>query len=280
MTRPALRPGQDRDALIAAARADGVDTDPGADLDGSTLRVGWENVVLDTPDGWIVRFPRDEDVALDREVALLARLAGRLPVPIPRVVRTGRTSRFMVYRRLDGAPLDPTAFEVAPPLVRDRVAADLARFLAAMHSAVTADEIAELGVPPVADDAFRSLDPRALPKQLQDRYAAVRADFDRRLRSGRHRVLLHNDFHAGNLVLDAPLGRLAGVWDFSCVSTGDPSLDFRYLCSHPELATRTASAYAARTGLEIDLGLASSALTLEGVSDALEEGRDPAPHLR
>ncbi len=214
-------------------------------------------------------------------MALLAGLAGRLPVPIPQVVRTGRTSRFMVYRRLDGAALDPDAFELAPPLVRDRVAADLARFLAAMHRALSADEIAELGVPTVADDASRSVDPQLLPERARDRYAAVRADFDRRLEAGRHRlVLLHNDFHLGNLVLDGPLGRLSGVWDFSCVATGDPSLDFRYLCSHPELAARTASGYAARTGTEVDLGLAADALTLEGVSDALEEGRDPVPHLR
>jgi aminoglycoside phosphotransferase (APT) family kinase protein len=93
-------------------------------------------------------------------------------------------------------------------------------------------------------------------------------------------VLLHSDFHLGNLVMTAPLGRLAGVWDFSCVATGHPSLDFRYLTSHRELAARVASAYAARTGREIDLGLAAAALTLEDVSDALEEGRDPAPYLR
>lgn len=64
------------------------------------------------------------------------------------------------------------------------------------------------------------------------------------------------------------------------MSTGDPSFDFRYLLGDSrELAARTASAYAARTGREIDLGLAAAAQVMEAVCDALEEGRDPAPYL-
>ena len=68
------------------------------------------------------------------------------------------------------------------------------------------------------------------------------------------------------------------MWDCSCVATGDPSLDFRYLIGDsPDLAQRVASAYAARTGVEIDLGLALLTRQLEDVGDALEEGRDPGP---
>lgn len=64
------------------------------------------------------------------------------------------------------------------------------------------------------------------------------------------------------------------------MSTRDPSFDFRYLLGDSrELAARTASAYAARTGREIDLGLAAAAQVMEAVCDALEEGRDPAPYL-
>ena len=262
--------------MVAAVRAEGRDVR----LDGAELRSGWESVVLDTPDGWILRFPRDEDVPFERELALLDRLHDRLPAPIPRIAWTGRFTRFAAYRRLDGVELEPAVFAAAAPLVRDRVAGDLARFLAAMHGALQPSEIAELQVPPFDADGFFPLDLRRLPTALRNRYAVVRAELERRVAASPHPpVLLHNDFHLGNLVLDAPLGRLAGVWDFSCVATGEPAPDVRYLSGDRDLAARIASGYAARTVREIDLGLAAAALTLEEVSDALEEGRDPAPYL-
>ncbi|QGN35075.1 phosphotransferase [Microlunatus sp. Gsoil 973] len=275
-----LRPDQHRDELIRLARADGLESELTIDLDNSEFKIGWENVVLDSPDGWIVRFPRDDEVPFHRELRLLARLHDRLPARIPAVVRTGRSARYAVYRRLDGAVLDLKAFEAADPLVRDRVAAPFGRFLAAMHDAFSRDEITALDVP-AADQFGDESTAERLPAAVRSRYQEVRALVADRLASGAAPpVLLHNDFHLGNLVLDAPLGRLAGVWDFSCVATGDPSVEFRYLVGDSrELAARIASAYAARTGREIDLGLAAAVLKLEEVSDALEEGRDPVPYL-
>jgi aminoglycoside phosphotransferase (APT) family kinase protein len=266
--------------LIAIAREDGLESDLGIDLDKSEFKIGWENVVLDTADGWIVRFPRDDEVPFDREMALLQQLHDRLPAPIPRVIRTGRATRYAVYRRLDGVEFDVAEFDAADPPVRDRAASTFARFLAAMHDSVGDQEIVDLAVPP-ADPAGDGSLAEQLPAELRTRYLTIWDELRGRLadRAGSE-VLLHNDFHLGNLVLDAPLGRLTGVWDFSCVATGDPSIDFRYLVGDSmELAARIASGYAARTGREIDLGLASAALVLEEVSDALEEGRDPAPYL-
>lgn len=276
-----LRADQTREALIALAQEAGFD----ADLEAAQFKMGWENVVLDTPDGWILRFPRDEDTILfDRELRLLELLHDRLPAPIPNIIQvsrpTGGGSPFAAYRRMDGVHLDSARFEAAEPRVRDRIAADLGRFLAAMHEALTETELAGIDLP-VLDADFATVVEDDLPPGLRARYRELRAEYAERLSAARHSpVLLHNDFHLGNLVLDAELGRLAGVWDFSCVSLGDPSLDFRYLMGDStELAARIASAYAARTGREIDLGLAAAAIALEEVSDALEEGRDPAPHL-
>jgi len=266
----ALRPDQNRAELIKVARADGLEADLGIDLDTAEFKVGWENVVLDTSDGWIVRFPRD-DVGFDRELVLLERLHDRLPVPIPKIIRTGRQTPFAVYRRLDGYPLDLAAFEAADAMTRDRVAASFGRFLAAMHSALDPVEISELGVPSIERDGEETT-AHQLPAALRSRYESVGDQMHARLAAGPGRpVLLHDDFHLGNLVVDGPLGQLCGVWDFSCVCTGDPSYEFRYLLGDSrEFAARVASAYAARTGREIDLGIAAAALVLEQVSDALE----------
>jgi aminoglycoside phosphotransferase (APT) family kinase protein len=264
--------------LIALARAEGFE----AELETAEFKLGWENVVLDTVDGWILRFPRDEDATgFERELLLLDRLHDRLPAPIPKIIHVSRTAPYAAYRRLNGVHLDAARFEAAEPRVKDRIAGDLGRFLAVMHQALTPDEITTIGVPLREAGGSASVE-AALPAEVRAVYRNLSEEFDRRLAAGSGAaVLLHDDFHLGNLVLDADLGRLAGVWDFSCVSVGDPSLDFRYLVGDSaELAARIASAYAARTGREIDLGLAAMALTLEDVSDALEEHRDPAPYLR
>ena len=275
-----LRPEQNRDELIKLARVDGLEADLGIDLDGAAFKVGWESVVLDTRDGWIIRFPRDDGVAFERELALLDRLHDRLPTPIPKIIRVGRRAKFAVYRRLNGFELDLRAFTAAGSMTKDRVAASFGRFLAAMHGALNAAEISELAVPSIERDGEDHTADQ-LPAALRSRYDSVRDQLRTRLAARpAHPVLLHDDFHLGNLVVDAPLGRLSGVWDFSCVCIGDPSYEFRYLLGDSgEFAARVASAYAARTGREVDLGIAAAAKVLEQVSDALEEGRDPAPYL-
>lgn len=279
MPGPALRTDQQRAALIAAVEAE---DDLGLELTTTDAEylAGWENAVLSTVDGWILRFPRGTHQEYAREVAVLRRLAGRLPAAIPNIVATGKHRDFAVYRRLDGASLDLAAYHRAEIETRNRVATPIARFLAAMHDALTLDEIAELAVPTFGAGG----QPLVLPAELNADHGgrlAEMQDQQRRLSQRSHdTVLLHDDLHPGNFVLDAPLGRLSGVWDFSCVSIGDPSQDFRYLVGDSmDLAERVASAYAARTGREIDLGLALVSARLEDISDALEEGRDPTPYL-
>lgn len=272
-----MRADLQREALIAAVGAEDVGF--AIDTTDAEFLVGWENAVLSTRDGWIVRFPRGEHDQFVRELAILARLTGRLSARIPRVMATGKRRDFAVYRRLDGSGLDLDAYAGAPPEQRTRLATSLARFLAAMHVALDAQQIAELKIPAFgAEDAPMPTD--TLSAQQVERFEELRRRQAELLARTSDRVLLHNDFHPGNFVLDRPLGTLAGVWDFSCVAVGDPSLDFRYLVGDSlDLAQRVASAYAARTGHEIDLGLARLTLQIEEVSDALEEGRDPAPYL-
>src|SRR4051812_38340101 len=91
--------------LLALVVAEGRDD---VDLAGAVLRTGWENLVVETRDGWILRFPRP-GVDFERELAILAAVAGRLPVPTPEVVWTGRRTRFAAYRRLTGATFGPAA---------------------------------------------------------------------------------------------------------------------------------------------------------------------------
>jgi aminoglycoside phosphotransferase (APT) family kinase protein len=260
------------ETLVAAAAAE----EWGLDLEGAVLDdSGWENVVLVTRDGWIIRFPRDEAVPFAQEIDILRRMRGRLPAAIPVPVHVGSRVRVMAYRKITGAAFDDDAYRAAGPMVRDRLAASLADFLVAVHSVAPDDatpRIAYADIHQLVFDRISLVPPRHrdLVTQLATRYARTWV-------SGAvpgPQVLLHNDFHLLNMVFRAPVGGLAGVWDFSCVAVGAPTFDLRYFDRAPhDLLVRLADAYEARTGRVIDLPAAILARRVEDVHDALVTGR-------
>jgi aminoglycoside phosphotransferase (APT) family kinase protein len=259
--------------LAAAVAAEGWPLDlDGAELDDS----GWENVVLATRDDWIVRFPRDEALPFQQELAALNRLRGRLPVAIPEPRYVGRKVRMMAYRKLVGATFDESVYRAAEPAQRTLVARSLAEFLAAVHA-----------VPPAADTpVIRHADTHRRIVERLDRVPASRRKEIAELADRFARtwvepgavpgpaVLLHNDFHLDNMVFDGPAGRLAAVWDFSCVAVGSPTFDLRYFDRGPrDLMARLAAEYTACTGREIDLAAAALARRIEDIDDAITTGR-------
>lgn len=82
---------------------------------------------MESVDGWILRFPRDDGVAFEREIAILERVCGHMPARTPRVEWTGRNTRFAAYRTLTGTDFDAAAYSAAPARQRDVLARSLAR---------------------------------------------------------------------------------------------------------------------------------------------------------
>jgi len=234
--------------LIEAVAAE----DRRVDLVGAVRRAGAENFVLETAE-WIYRFPRGW-IDFDREIAVLAALDGRLPVEIPRVEWVGQRSRFCAYRKITGGTFDRDRYRSAPRARQRAVAASMAEYLAALHDALTEPEIASIGIPD-----FFSLEARADLIDPNDVPASVRSEVADMLARGRElsgqvegRMLLDNDFTSDNIVLDGEMGLLSGVWDFSGVSVGPASFDFRALLREPDPLTEdVVCAYELRTGREI-----------------------------
>lgn len=253
----------------------------GIDLTGAVRRSGWENVVVHTRDGWILRFPRDEGVAFEREIAILRLVRDRLPAPIPAIEWTGRWTRFAAYRALTGAAFDPNGYHAASPAERDVPARSLAGFLAAMHDGLSTQDIIELGIPRDGEEdptvriaaGMESVpaECRAAIGELLDEYRSTWSAG----KIGGPTVLLHNDFHTDNMVFSVPVGVVTGVWDFSCVRLGVPTFDLRYFDDGPaDLLPRIAWHYEERTGRAIDVRAARVAARIEAVGDALETGDD------
>jgi aminoglycoside phosphotransferase (APT) family kinase protein len=276
---PPVVTGFDAETLLAAVAAERLPVELSRAVPHTD---GWENAVVETADGWILRFPRVDDLPFEREVAILRRLAGRLPVPIPAIAFTGARTRFAGYRKLTGAAFDREAYLAAPAARRDALAASLARFLAAMHAALTPAEVAELGIPSVdhrrtLDTVLAGLD--VLPDRHRPRVEPLAEQFARSWAAGQVAgppVVLHNDFHTWNMVFapPGPVSELAGIWDFSCVQLGEPAYDLRYLDKSPrDLLERVAHQYQRLTGRVVDVAAAVVAIRLENALDALETGR-------
>ncbi|HVX45386.1 MAG TPA: phosphotransferase [Mycobacteriales bacterium] len=233
--------------LVAAVAAE----KRSVDLAGAVRRSGAQNDVLET-ELWIYRFPRDW-IDLDLELAVLAALNGRLPVEIPKIEWVGRRSRFCAYRKITGRPFDSDRYRSAPRAEQLSLAASMAEYLAALHDALSEAEIREIGIPDFFTLAQRAdlIDPNDIPP-------AVRAEVAEMLDRARElsgqvegRMLLDNDFTSDNIVLDDH-GVLSGVWDFSGVSVGPASFDFRALPRDPDpLTDDVVRAYERRTGREI-----------------------------
>lgn len=214
------------------------------------LAEGWDNSVYVVGGTWVFRFPRRR-VALPgfaRELAVLPRVAGLLPlaVPVPELVAE------------DDDPADPWPFAGArllrgreladadlPEDARVGAAASIGGFLRVLHRPRTG---ASLDVDLPHDPMNRGW-PGARASDIREQLRRLVADRtwpgDRRVDrlldeaaelgapSGEP-VLVHGDLHVRHLLLD-DAGRAAGVIDWGDVCRADPSVDL-------------ALAYAAFTG--------------------------------
>lgn len=247
--------------------------------------IGWESVVVRTADGWIYRFSRLDEASFEREVAVLRAVDGRLGLITPRVERIDKSHRLIAYRTITGHQLDLRRAVQLPRAEREDLVQSLATTLATMHSL---DPQLPDGITiPALDSTTPRLTAEATRPQLD---ATERRLLDRLLSAWddtalahptESPVLLHGDFHPGNMVFAAPTGALTGLWDFSCVERGDPSGDLRYLVADSATLTEeVAQEYHALTGRMIEVEGARIVRVLEQIADAVEESRPIGPELQ
>ncbi len=189
---------------------------------------GWDNQMWRLGDELAARMPRTQrapDVQR-RERRWLPVLAPRLPLPVPKPVRTGEPSaRFprpwTVMTWVPGQPLDHSAISRG-----DHAADELAHFLRALHAEAPADApiSTDRGGHPGEhtggfDHFFHAVD-------LGDTADEVRAVWNDAVAAPGWEgppLWVHGDLHPANVVVAD--GTLAGVVDFGDMFAGDPAWD-------------------------------------------------------
>ena len=204
------------------------------------LGEGWDSTVWLVDERWVFRFPRRAAVipGFERELAVLPRLAGLLPLPVPTPMFRGRPADGFPWP-FAGAALVPGR-EVAGVDLTDaeriREALPLALFLRALHALEPEDVGADRAHVPVdpngrADMAMRvgrTVDRLAEAERLG---CGVPQPVAGSPRGGapwgppsEPATLAHGDLHIRHLLVGGD-GRLSGVIDWIDVCRGDPGID-------------------------------------------------------
>jgi aminoglycoside phosphotransferase (APT) family kinase protein len=217
---------------------------------------GWDNTTFRLGEELSVRLPTAERYTpqVDKEHEWLPRLAPLLPLPIPIPLAKGAPAEgypwpWSVYRWLDGEPA-----AMAPITDRRAFAADLGRFLAAMHRADAAG-----GPEPGEHNFFRGGSLSVYDAETRAALAALSDEVDARAAAtvwrealastwGRPPVWVHGDVAPGNLLVRD--GRLRAVIDFGCAAVGDPACDLAIAWTFIDGDARTAF----RAALPLDDG--------------------------
>ncbi|MEV4414693.1 phosphotransferase [Catellatospora sp. NPDC049609] len=243
--------GAEQAAALIAARFPEL-----AGLAVTPLATGWDNTVHLVGEEWVFRFPR-RAIALPllaHETAVLPRLAGRLPLPVPCPEFVGEPAGgypwpYWGARLVPGVELADSGL---PDPQRVAAAADLGAFLRTLHDPALAVAVAAAVVLPVdpmrrGDAAVRA----PMARERLDRLAAqgtwqpdpaVHALLDAAEPLGwpdGSPVLVHGDLHQRHLLLDGS-GRASGVIDWGDVCLADPALDLSLAYGGFTGAARTA----------------------------------------
>jgi aminoglycoside phosphotransferase (APT) family kinase protein len=234
-------PEWDPEVEVDADRARTLITPQFPELRGATIRelaAGWDNVVHLVDERWAFRFPRRAIAVpgVEREIAVLPRLAGHLPLSIPEPRFIGAPTPEYPWPWF-GAPFlpgDELAEARLPDGRRVELGALLGGFLRALHAPGLARRIApSLPVDPMrrADMGFRVPQVRRRLDQAVESGLWEMTDATERLLAAAiglpppSRVLvLHGDLHMRHVLVDAD-GRATGVIDWGDAAAGDPSVD-------------------------------------------------------
>lgn len=216
-------------------------------------------------------FPREERPFFDTEHAALTRLAGRLPIPTPRVVASGErdTWHYIVMTRLTGRSLA----EAWPTIeVQDRLqlVREVGEALAVLH-AIPTDGVAPLVVdwPGFMDAQRVSCRDRQRSRGLGAPWLDAVDDFLARWtpKDNGRRVLLHTEVMREHLLVEPRDGawRVSGLFDFEPAMVGAPEYELASVgifltCAEPGLFRAFLDAYGAEVDDELPLRVMAYAL--------------------
>jgi aminoglycoside phosphotransferase (APT) family kinase protein len=217
------------------------------------LAEGWDHTVWVVNERYAFRFPRRQIAipGVERELAVLPRLARLLPLPVPEPAFSGQPSDVYPWPFF-GSPLllgRETCDDELDDAARLDVALEVARFLRTLH-ALELDEPLPLDANgradmtkrvPLARDQLAEVERLRLwnvPATVEDVLAAAE-----RLPPAGLTAVVHGDLHFRHVLIEGR--RVTGVIDWGDVCRSDPAIDLQLVWSflRPERRPEFLEAY-------------------------------------
>lgn len=205
---------------------------------------GWDNIAYEINRNWIFRFPR-RAVALEgvkAEIAILPKLAERLPIPIPIPKHVGQLEEhhnwpFFGYKKLSGQ--ESCAYQLQAEQ-RTKLIEPIARFLQALHAKENYHSWQQyLRRDPYNKTDMASRIPKTEEILIQAKELGLVADIkpwlnilasSTSLKVGDFPTMIHGDFNFRHLLLDKQQ-RLAAVIDWGDMQISTPATDLHIFWS-------------------------------------------------
>ncbi len=248
---------------------------------------GQFNDIYIIDDTWVIRVPRTPAAAvtLRHEVQMLRALQGRLPLMVPDPVYVCETpgQEYMGYHLLPGVALLPEVLDAVPDVAGyDRIAAQIAAFLRALHALKPADLGLDLPLrdtPQEWADLYAQFQDKLYPFMRPDARAQVTRTFEHYLADARLHAwqpsMRHGDLGGSNILYDPESQRITGIIDFANTGYGDPALDVAALSTMgDDLLARIYQGYPAMATMMERARFYRSTYALQQALYALRDGNE------
>lgn len=205
------------------------------------------NDILIVNDDLVFRFPRSAEniPSFLREIQLLAKLQGYLPLSIPDPIYTSAaTTRlgnvFMGYRLIPGEPLYPELMNsISNEATIQRLARQLADFLSILHQQTPSTlglDLPMQDMPGWVGTFFTEVREHLFPFMRGEACLALTGHLDGYFKTPDLQryppAIIHGDFGGSNILFDND--QISGILDFSSAGYGDPALDIAAVSTYGE----------------------------------------------
>jgi Phosphotransferase enzyme family len=224
----------------------------------SVMAAGWDCVAVDADDTFVFKFPRnaDADARLRKEARLLQVIRPRISMHVPALTLHEGPPLFSSHRKIRGAHLLTDEYHALTPAQRARLADEMARFYADLHS-LRPERMAEAGAAPLKPwpdaSSLRAAAQALLPDHLKDFAWETLVEWTNLGADPYGAVYGFFDGHGWNMAFDHARGTLNGMYDFADSGIGPLHQEFIYSSFIDEdLTLRIIDRYEALTGKAVD----------------------------
>ncbi len=239
---------------------------------------GWRNYVFLINGSLIVRFPKVKKTDLNKQKQILDLLSDKISFELPKIYYLDLEHCYAIYPAILACSYNRQSISTFNQTEKNNLAEDLADFLRQMHQALSTNDHKKLKIDQfdylkeITDIAGESKQIQKLDlgidlKEFIQEQSEISSEY---LSRNFEEVLLHNDLHSSNIILDCDKKKLQGVIDFDEMKVGHYDLDFVSLVySLPfEVTKKIAQFYSDLTGRLVHLDYAK-AIAVDYVSSNL-----------